>query len=280
MAFRIDCKLHYSVAERSTYIMTIAAARTAAQQVIEDALSIAPECAADDNLAAETGTRTHRFVAPRGDLSVRYTARVAPRYEVLDPERLPVTPPDRLPLSHVPYIVPSRYCQSDQIMRFAFREFAGYRPGHAQVSAICDWIYKHVDYQAGSTGPMTTAVDTLVERAGVCRDFAHLGVAFCRALNIPARFVSGYAYDLSPPDFHAVFEAWLNGRWCLFDPTRRVSRTGFVRIGTGRDAADVPFALIIGRTSLQTMQVQCWHEPEPDGRDTPVVTELPVAVAA
>jgi transglutaminase-like putative cysteine protease len=97
------------------------------------------------------------------------------------------------------------------------------------------------------------AFDTVTERVGVCRDFAHLGIAFCRALNIPARFAAGYAYQLNPPDFHAYFEAFLGDRWYLFDPTRLVAKDGLIRIGTGRDAADISFATIFGPVSMEEM---------------------------
>ena len=114
---------------------------------------------------------------------------------------------------------------------------------------------RRVDYLVGTTGPLTSAFDTATARAGVCRDFAHLGIAFCRAVNIPARFVSGYAYTLQPPDFHAVFEAWLGDRWYVFDPTRRIVPENLVRIGVGRDAADVSFALIFGPAQMTGMNV-------------------------
>jgi transglutaminase-like putative cysteine protease len=171
------------------------------------------------------------------------------------PEEITASAPNDVPLATLPYLLPSRYCQSDQLMRLAYREFSRYPRGYEQVNAICNWIYANVDYLAGTSTPLTSAFDTATARAGVCRDFAHLGIAFCRAVNIPARFVSGYAYTLQPPDFHAVFEAWLGDRWYVFDPTRRIVPENLVRIGVGRDAADVSFALIFGPAQMTGMNV-------------------------
>jgi transglutaminase-like putative cysteine protease len=123
------------------------------------------------------------------------------------------------------------------------------------VTAICDWIYSNINYQPGSTGESTTACDVLIQRIGVCRDYANVGIALCRALCIPARYVSGYAIALQPPDFHGFFEAYLGSRWYLFDATRMAPIEGFVRIATGRDAADASFATIIGEATLTSMSV-------------------------
>ena len=142
------------------------------------------------------------------------------------------------------------------------------------MTAICNWIYGNVDYISGTTDALTSAFDTVTQRAGVCRDFAHLGIALCRAMGIPARYVSAYAWRLSPPDFHAVFEAYLDGpgggAWYLFDPTRMTGADGLVRIGIGRDAADVAFCSIFGDVGSGPPQV--WI----DGPDT----TIPVTTAA
>jgi transglutaminase-like putative cysteine protease len=153
------------------------------------------------------------------------------------------------------YLYPSRYCQSDRLLNFAQGEFGQWEPGYAQVTAICDWIYEKVLYLPGSSDSLTSATETLLKRVGVCRDFAHLGIALCRALNIPARFVSGYAHGLNPPDFHAWFEAYLGRDWCRFDPSRLVSPQSLVQVGVGRDAADVALATILGAVTLHRFQV-------------------------
>ena len=152
-------------------------------------------------------------------------------------------PLSTLPLDILPFLLPSRFVSSDRLALFAEREFGRLPKGHQRVTAICNWLYENIDYKRGSSDEETTADESLLKRAGVCRDFAHLGIAFCRALNIPARFVSCYAYGLEPCDFHAVFEAYLAGRWWLFDATRQANLDGLVRIGVGRDAAEIAFAM-------------------------------------
>ena len=127
------------------------------------------------------------------------------------------------------------------------------------MQAVSDWIHEHIEYRTGSTDSTTTACEVFLQRAGVCRDFAHLGVAFCRALNIPARLAVGYArFDIPPPDFHALFEAFLGGRWELFDATGMTDPNDLVRIAVGRDAGDVAFATLFGpvRTRLIRPEVE------------------------
>jgi transglutaminase-like putative cysteine protease len=159
-------------------------------------------------------------------------------------------PISTLPLEALPYIVPSRYCQSDRLQKFATAEFGMLPRGYGRVQAIQEWVRKQVKFQIGSSNGSTSAMDTIIERGGVCRDFAHLMIALCRAVNIPARFVSGIDYGadpaLGPTDFHAYVEVMLSGRWYLFDPSGVSPPMGLVRLGTGRDAADAAFATVFG----------------------------------
>jgi transglutaminase-like putative cysteine protease len=149
----------------------------------------------------------------------------------------------------------SPYCESDKLVRLAQHEFGKLQHGFSRVTAICNWIHDNVEYLQGSSNPLTSAYDTATERAGVCRDFAHLAIAFCRAVLIPARFVAGYAYALQPPDFHAYFEAYLNGAWYIFDSTRLTPQTGLIRVGSGHDAADTSFATIFGPATFSSLTV-------------------------
>jgi transglutaminase-like putative cysteine protease len=146
-----------------------------------------------------------------------------------------------LPGDVLPFLLPSRFCPSDKFMRFAQREFGGTGDGVARMMAILEWIHRNVDYIAGVSNAETTAERTFVDRAGVCRDFTHLGITLSRALGIPARAVSAYALELDPPDFHAIFEVYLENGWWLIDPTRLAPIKGVVRIGSGRDASDIAF---------------------------------------
>jgi transglutaminase-like putative cysteine protease len=140
------------------------------------------------------------------------------------------------------YTLPSRFCQSDLLARMALDEFGHLPHGGARVLAIAEWVRRHVQYRYGTTDAMTSAFDTATERVGVCRDFAHLVIAFCRALVIPARYVSGYALGLDPPDFHGFAQVYLGGTWHNVDATYQGVRPALIPIAIGRDAADVAMA--------------------------------------
>lgn len=246
MKYRLGCDLGYSVAGPSTLILNIEAARTERQTVVRERLVITPDADVETWEMPESGNRYAKLRADAGDLHVHYEAEVELTVDSRDPASIGEIPPADVPFVVMPHLYASRYCPSDKLARWATEEFSALVPGHERVTAICNWIYDTIAYRPGASDTGTSAYDTLAERAGVCRDFAHLGISFCRALGIPARFVSGYACGLEPPDFHAVFEAYLAGRWYLFDPTRQAALDGIVRIGVGRDAAEVSFATIFG----------------------------------
>jgi transglutaminase-like putative cysteine protease len=143
------------------------------------------------------------------------------------------------------------------LYRLAHNLFGHITNPFEQVVTLTDWIHKNVQYLSGYSNSQTSAFDTVTEQVGVCRDFAHLGIALCRALTIPARYFTGYAYHLKPADFHACFEAYLGGNWVLFDATKLVPLNGLIKIATGRDAADTAIANIFGDVTFTTMQVSC-----------------------
>jgi len=269
MQFSVASQLFYEVREPTVFILNVEAAALRNQKILSENLVLSPAVALDRHVL-DGGTRLVRAVVPPGPFEVAYLATVDLEMHDADPSSVEETPVADLPLEVVPFLNPSRYCQSDMLARFAHREFGHLPKGHQRVTAICNWIYEHVDYLSGSTNAETSAYDTMVQRAGVCRDFAHLGIAFCRALAIPARFASCYAWQLNPPDFHAVFECYLNGQWYLFDPTRKAALQGLVRIGVGRDAADAAFATIHGAAEMTGMTVTIDPVPEAEG-------EAPVA---
>jgi transglutaminase-like putative cysteine protease len=204
----------------------------------------------------ESGNRYVRLLAQPGPILLSYEAEVELLVHRADPATVGETPLAELAFEVLPHLYPSRYCQSDRLERAAQSDFGQTERGHARVTALCNWIYEWIDYSRGTSDAHTSACDTLIDRAGVCRDFAHLGIALCRALGIPARFVSAYAYQLQPPDFHAVFEAWIGDRWYLFDPTRQAALDGIVRIGVGRDASEVSFASIHGEAEPTETEVR------------------------
>ena len=255
MKFKVGCELDYDVSSLSTCIFNIRAIENEYQQVVESNLEIKPDCQQEEYIVPHVENSYLRLVVPEGKLSISYQAVVDLHHNTNSQDDILELAPAELPLDIIHYLYPSRYCQSDRLMKLAQDEFGDCQPGYARVKAICDWIYHKVTYMSGSSDSHTSAYDTVTERAGVCRDFAHLGVAFCRALNIPARFISAYAWQLQPPDFHACFEAYLGDKWYLFDATRLAPVEGLVRIGTGRDAADTAFATFFGALQLNEMQV-------------------------
>jgi transglutaminase-like putative cysteine protease len=243
---QIDAELSYQVTAPSHFLLNVEAALWPGQQPLAETLLIDPPTPLRRYVDERSGNRFVRFDAQPGPLVVRYAASVE-RAPVRRPAQLEEVPVNRLPDDILHCLMPTRYCESDLLGRAAQQLFGDLPPGIGRVQAICDWIQLSIAYEPGSTDSTTTAREVFVQRAGVCRDFAHLGVTLCRALNIPARLVVGYVYfDEPPQDFHAVFEAWLDGRWVMFDATRMAPIDRLVRIGTGRDAKDVAFATIFG----------------------------------
>jgi len=247
MKFKVSCNLQYEVATETTLILNIEAQRNAGQQVSAEQFSTSSALASEMHVVPETGNRYRRMVLPPGQHRIDYSAEIETLPFIGDPGRIAQLPVAELPFEVVGHLSPSRYCQSDKLGRFAWRTFGEIADGHEKVTAICNWIFENVDYLEGSSDISTSAYDTFTLRAGVCRDFAHLGITFARALGIPARFVSAYALDLVPQDFHAVFEAYLGDRWYLFDATRLCPIDGIMRIGVGRDAADSAFVTYFGQ---------------------------------
>jgi transglutaminase-like putative cysteine protease len=247
MRYSVGCALPYKVIAPTTMILNLEPMRGEQQRIIHEHFEVTPAVAATQHTAAETGNRYRRLVLEPGDYTIRYEGEIELTPKSSEPEAIPEVPVAKLPLEVLPHLYPSRYCQSDILAKFSLREFGDLPPGHDRVTAICNWIFENVDYVAGTSDSSTSAHDTLTDRSGVCRDFAHLGISLCRALGIPARFVSVYAWKLMPQDFHAVFEAYLGGRWYLFDATRLCPVDSIVRIGIGRDAADTSFATFYGQ---------------------------------
>ena len=243
---QIDCTLGYDLAAPCDFVFLIHAAAGMGQTVVEEALSLQPSFPFRTYSDPQSGNRFLRLQAVAGPFTVGYRASVDKLVEEPDP-MAPEVAVSEIPDNVLRFLMPTRYCESDLLSAAALKLFGQLPQGHSRVRAISDWVRNNVDYRIGSTTATTTARDVFVQRAGVCRDFAHLSVTFCRALNIPARLVCGYApFPDPPPDFHAIFEAYLGGRWVLFDPTGMAPVGHVVRVATGRDAKDVAFATIFG----------------------------------
>jgi transglutaminase-like putative cysteine protease len=248
--FHVDCELSYTVRKQSVFVFNLGAASNDCQRIVAETFSTTPALIVDEFLDEVGHNRFHRVDVPEGPFDVRYLATV----------NVEVPPPDpgarelrlaELPGSVLSYLQSSRYCEVEKTYGFALRRFGHVPAGYGRVQAICEWIKGNVDYLVGSSTVTSGAREVLANRAGVCRDFAHLGITLCRALNIPARFVTAYTrYVDPPPDFHAVFEAYLGDRWHLFDATGLAPISDLIRIGTGRDASDVSFATFFGSAHL------------------------------
>ena len=249
----IDCELEYDVLQQTLFLFNIAVPAAPGQRVRCESITLEPAVQFDEFCDATGANRLLRVNVEPGHFSIRYLAAVDLDAPAIDPsaDRTPLTV---LPPAVIPYVLASRYCEAEALFALACGEFGNIAPGYAQVEAVCRWIRGNIAYRVGTSSPATTARDVLANRTGICRDFAHLAIALCRALNIPARFVTGYTrYEDPPQDFHAVFEAYLGGRWQLFDPTELAPIDSIVRIGTGRDAADVAFATLFGTARLRRL---------------------------
>jgi transglutaminase-like putative cysteine protease len=239
MKLSIEAELVYTFANETQIIANLEASQTSDQIIVSEALDIRPATKILSD-TTPSGDRSIR-ASLSGEVTIRYTAVVENRLRQLLPPSGKQHLWSDLPSEVLPFLLPSRFCPSDKFMRFAQREFAGAGDGVGRIMAILEWIHRNVDYVAGISDAETTAEQTFVDRAGVCRDFTHLGITLARALGIPARAVSAYALQLEPPDFHAIFEAYIENGWWLIDPTRLAPIEGIVRIGSGRDASDIAF---------------------------------------
>ena len=247
--FAIDLQYELSY-PGADFVFNIHAAQTKSQSIVSEQLQISQPVLSDIQTDPATLARYLRLTAAPGPLHISYQATVDIDQHVGNPDTIPETPVAQLPLSALAYIYPSRYCQSDRLANLAMREFGLLDKGYRRVEAVRNWVNQYVTFRGNTSNSATSALDTLTDRVGVCRDFAHLMIAICRALSIPARFTTGIDFGadpaLGPTDFHAYVEVFLGGRWYLFDPSGTAIPMGFIRLGTGRDAADVSFATIFG----------------------------------
>ncbi|MFZ5528333.1 MAG: transglutaminase-like domain-containing protein [Pseudomonadota bacterium] len=248
---KLGIELRYDIAPPgSDLIFNIHAAHTRQQMVTQENLQISQALIPQIHTDKATSNRYLRLSAAPGPLTVRYGATVALHHHLAQPEQISEIPVARLPMDVMGYVYPSRYCQSDQLHRLAVAEFGHLWQGYGRVQAIQEWVQRRVKFTNNASNSNTSALETLRDGVGICRDFAHLMIALCRAVNIPARFTTGIDYGadpaLGPTDFHAYVEVYLGHRWYIFDPSGTAIPMGFVRFGTGRDAADVAYATIFG----------------------------------
>jgi len=215
-----------------------------------------------ENYEDSFGNHGCRLVAPPGKIRFQNSTLIEdsgqPDLVDLDAAEVPV---DRLPLNVLPYLMSSRYCEVDLLSNTAVELFWNAPKGWNRVQAVCDWVHQKVTFGYEFANPIRTALGVYTERVGVCRDFQHLAITFCRALNLPARYATGYLGDIgvivapSPMDFSAWFEVYLGNRWWTFDARHNVRRIGRVVIATGRDAIDCAITTSFGKARLINFQV-------------------------
>lgn len=255
MRTRIHARLTYSAAAPCTVLMQLKADDGSGQRVLRDRLSLGPHSDLSEIPAdASVGRRIWLNVTEGLDASYEAEVEVTrprPDWNGLSTDPLPSLPPEA-----VTYLMSSRYCRADALGDFLPATFNGLCGGPL-VRAMADWIKASLTYDIFASTPETTALDTFAARRGVCRDYAHLLITMARSSAIPARIVSVYGPDVDPPDFHAVAEVWLSGGWHMIDPTGMATADRLVRIGVGRDAADVAFLTAFGFLELQEQSVSC-----------------------
>ncbi len=251
MKLKIEATLGYWLPAEHDVLMALRVLNDPAVTLVEEALEVAGGSAPR---AVDDVSGRRDWTVAQGSLDIRYTAtvevgRVAPDLPILAEDAR-----HDLPAAVLPFLNPSRYCESDRLEGFVDRRFPG--GGGARVAAMADWIAERFTYGPSGSTSLTTAADTLLTRQGICRDYAHALIALTRAAGVPARMVSAYALDLDPPDFHAVVEVWLAGGWRLVDPTRLAPIEGLVPIARGLDAAEVSFLAIWGTAEFRHQAVR------------------------
>ena len=284
MRVRVGCELRYETVTPVPMLMLVRARPDAEHTAVYESHWTEPSFPFHEYNDV-FGNHCWRFTLPVGPSLVRYDAVVEVTGEA-DPvvPDAPLVPVDELPDDTLQFTLPSRYVQSDLLLDDAWSLFGNTPPTWARVQAICDWIHANIEYRTGSSGPWTTALDIYQQRAGVCRDFALMGVALCRAMNIPARYTFGYLPDIAieppdiPMDFHAWFEAYLGGRWYTFDARHNTPRIGRVTIGRGRDVADVALTTAYGSAELTSMVVWADEIVEGSGESDQIGTSVPSSV--
>lgn len=253
MRLKIDATLDYHFPAPADVLLQLEAAQMPDQRLIGDLLNVATATPLSP-VAGEMGIGQRTWTCGEGRFVATYEATVDVNRRPPDLARIRGVPRRSLPGRVIQYLFPSRYCEADRMKDFAREQFGGLSGGRA-AAAIAEWTVANLAYQPGCSNSDTTAHDTFQQKKGICRDFAHVMISLCRALDMPARMVSAYAWQLEPQDFHAVVEVYLEGGWYLVDPSGLAPVDGLVRIGVGRDATDISFMTIFGSAELVNQQV-------------------------
>ena len=266
MRLQVEARLAYHMPHTADVLLAVEGAQMTEQRLVKDLLTVSGSeplrtVPGDDGI----GRRT--WACARGDFTAEYHGTFDVERAATSLAKLAISPRPDLPAHVIPYLWPSRFCQSDRFISFVAREFEDLEGG-AKIEAMAAWIRRNIDYRLGASHGTTSAVDSFLAREGVCRDFSHVMAAFARAAGIPARLVSAYAWKLDPPDFHAVVDVWLDNDWHLIDASGLAPIEGLVRIAVGRDATDISFMTIFGYAEMVSQEV-CVTRLDEFALDTP-----------
>ena len=238
MWLRTICDLSFDIPTPTPFVLMLRPRSGAQQWIAREDYRLEPSVPVHE-FTDEYGNLCQRLIAPAGIFKVYTSAEVMISDSIDEYVGAQFVEIQNLPDGVLAYLLPSRYCESDRFHKMASEVTAGQSPGYDQVAAIVTWLRNNIEFSPGSSENPISAAEVNMRKVGVCRDFAHLGIALCRSLSIPARMVVGYLYQLEPMDLHAWFEAFVGGRWYTFDPTQDHLKSGYVSVGYGRDAADV-----------------------------------------
>jgi transglutaminase-like putative cysteine protease len=238
MWLRTSCNFSFDITAPVPFVLMLRPRSGAQQWVAREEYRLEPSVPVFE-FTDHYGNLCQRLIAPTGAFGVYTSAEVMTADYVDQAFGAPFIEVQNLPDDVLSYLLPSRYCESDRFHQMATEITAGQQPGYDQVEAIVGWLRNTISFRPGSSDLPVSAAEVNLRQVGVCRDLAHLGIALCRSLSIPARMVVGYLYQLEPMDLHAWFEAYVGGRWYTFDATQAELRGGYVAVGYGRDAADV-----------------------------------------
>jgi transglutaminase-like putative cysteine protease len=268
MQLRTGYELNYSFPQPTPIILCVSIHESRASDIVGNDHLFTEPAVPISGYRDGFGNHCKRIMAPAGRLRLMADA-------VVNDSGLPdevfsgagQDSPQDLPEETLVFLMGSRYCETDLLSETAWQLFGYTRPGHARVQAICDYVHNHIAFNYQNARSTRSAAQAFYERTGVCRDYAHLAIAFCRCMNIPARYCTGYLSDIGTPppfppgDFAAWFEAWIGGRWHLFDPRNNVPRMGRILMARGRDACDVAIATTFGPNILESFRV--WTDEIP-----------------
>lgn len=238
MWLRTSCDLTFEITVPTPFVLMLRPRSGAQQWIAVEEYRLTPSVPVFE-FTDGYGNLCQRLIAPPGSFSVHTAAEVMTADQVDQAPGAPFIEVQNLPDAVLNYLLPSRYCEADRFSQMALSITQGQRLGYDQVAAITDWLRTSIRYEPTSSEILLSATEVNARQWGVCRDFAHLGIAMCRSLCIPARMVVGYLYGLQPMDLHAWFEAYVGDRWYAFDATQSQMRGGYVALGYGRDATDV-----------------------------------------